>query len=102
MNRNLLIIAAIALLTSCGNSEAGTEQTTAQPEMQETAAAPELSAADKKAAILAGKMDPVCEMDYDAEWTESAEYMGSTIHFCSEGCKTAFTARPEKYIKAEQ
>lgn len=49
--------------------------------------------------IKAGKLDPVCEMTYDEGWVEHTVYMNDTIRFCSENCKTAFVARPQKYLK---
>jgi YHS domain-containing protein len=94
-----ILSAALAIaLASCGSN-------TEQPKETEMAAAPvatEAPHADNSAAIKSGKMDPICEMEYDGEWTENTVYMNDTIRFCSEGCKTAFLARPAKYIKAEQ
>jgi YHS domain-containing protein len=97
MYRYILTAALAITLASCGNS-------TEQPKENEMEAAATSDAphADNSAAIKSGKMDPVCEMDYDGEWTENTVYMNDTIRFCSEGCKTAFLARPAKYIKAEQ
>ena len=45
------------------------------------------------------KQDPVCEMPYEPEWTEFTVYNNDTIRFCSEQCKNAFLAKPEKYTK---
>lgn len=44
-----------------------------------------------------GAIDPVCEMAADATWTNYSVHAGDTVRFCSEGCKSAFDARPEKY-----
>ncbi|MCB0695761.1 MAG: hypothetical protein KDC07_00270 [Chitinophagaceae bacterium] len=45
------------------------------------------------------KMDPVCEMDYDASWTEYSVNGTDTMWFCSETCKGAYEGNPEKYTK---
>jgi Cu+-exporting ATPase len=42
--------------------------------------------------------DPVCRMYIDAETAAiKSEYNGKTYYFCSDGCKKAFDANPEKY-----
>ena len=92
--KKILLVASIALFAiSCGNEKAAdtTTQTMSEPAQEEVA----VSAED----IKAGKVDPVCEMTYDAGWVENTVYMNDTIRFCSENCKTAFVARPEKYLK---
>ncbi len=79
--------------TSCNNAqpEASSDKTTVPAADGTTVAKP----------VIASKMDPVCEMELDPTWTESTVYMDDTIKFCSENCKTAFLARPEKYMKAK-
>jgi YHS domain-containing protein len=92
--KKILLAASIALFAiSCGNEKATdtTTQSMSEPAQEEVA----VSAED----IKAGKVDPVCEMTYDAGWVENTIYMNDTIRFCSENCKTAFVARPEKYLK---
>jgi P-type Cu+ transporter len=43
--------------------------------------------------------DPVCGMDVDANNTsEQSDFHGQTYYFCSEECKNAFDAEPEKYV----
>ncbi len=61
-----------------------------------------MAAATAKAVNMAAgeEMDPVCEMPYDPEWTEYALHKEDTVHFCSENCKKAFVAKPEKYVKS--
>ncbi len=91
--RNYILLAAVVTLTiSCNNSQPETAGEQA-PATVESAAAPATPA-------IAAKLDPVCEMEYDTSWTEFAVHGTDTIHFCSEHCKTAFQARPEKYTKA--
>lgn len=49
-----------------------------------------------------GKMaiDPVCKMDVDEATAQyKSEYKGQKYYFCSPGCKKAFDAEPEKYLK---
>ncbi len=50
--------------------------------------------------------DPVCGMSVDtATAKHTAEHAGKTYYFCSAGCKTKFSADPEKYLakqRAEQ
>ncbi|MCW4041836.1 MAG: YHS domain-containing protein [Candidatus Bathyarchaeota archaeon] len=44
--------------------------------------------------------DPVCNMEVDkttAKWTTIHE--GTTYYFCAPGCKKAFEANPNKYLK---
>ena len=46
-----------------------------------------------------GVLDPVCGMTVDpAAAKHKAEHAGGTYYFCSAGCKTKFTADPEKYL----
>lgn len=44
--------------------------------------------------------DPVCGMEV-SRLTAIAEtdYGGKTYYFCSDGCRDAFDAEPEKYLK---
>ena len=45
-------------------------------------------------------IDPVCGMEVDADKTELVStYNGDLYHFCAEGCRKAFEANPEKYLK---
>jgi Cu+-exporting ATPase len=47
-----------------------------------------------------GAVDPVCGMSVDPHTAKhSAEYQGQTYYFCCNGCRTKFTADPEKYLK---
>lgn len=44
--------------------------------------------------------DPVCGMEVSRVTAIAEfEYRGKTFYFCSEGCREAFEAAPEKYIK---
>ena len=44
--------------------------------------------------------DLVCGMDVDEKKaTAKSDYKGKTYYFCAPGCKRAFDANPEKYIK---
>ena len=53
-----------------------------------------------RAAGEAGATDPVCGMSVDpATAKASAEHNGQTFYFCCQGCKTKFTADPDKYLK---
>ncbi len=92
--KKVIFIAIIAFLAiSCGNEKAadGTAQNMTTPTEETTV----VSVND----IKAGKIDPICEMTYDTSWVESTVYMNDTIRFCSENCKNAFVASPEKYLK---
>lgn len=43
-------------------------------------------------------IDPVCKMQVDpAKAAAKVDYAGQTYHFCSEVCRKAFTADPQKY-----
>ena len=44
-------------------------------------------------------LDPVCGMTVDPKTAKhKAEHNGQSYYFCSAGCKTKFTADPEKYL----
>jgi Cu+-exporting ATPase len=45
-------------------------------------------------------IDPVCKMTVDEKTAPAkSEYEGKTYYFCAVGCKKAFDAEPEKYLK---
>jgi uncharacterized protein len=48
-----------------------------------------------------GARDPVCGMTVDRHAGKpTAHYGGQTYYFCSERCKAAFEAKPERYVDA--
>ena len=48
-------------------------------------------------------LDPVCGMTVDPHTVKHhAEYRGHPYYFCSAGCKTKFTADPQKYFSKEE
>lgn len=94
--RLYILCAALLFVAACGNTDSSSKSTDAPAaEAKEEAAMGEETTGpiDPKT-----KKDPVCGMDWDAEWTEHSVYNGDTIRFCSEGCKMAFDARPAKYV----
>lgn len=86
MHKYVLIVLAISAMTGC-------KDVTEMPAKIEKQVKAE---AAKEKGI---KTDPVCEMPYDSTWVSQTIYNGDTIHFCSDNCKKAFEARPNKYIK---
>jgi len=47
--------------------------------------------------------DPVCGMECDEQTAvATSEYKGKTYYFCTMGCKKAFDADPEKYLKGDK
>ena len=43
---------------------------------------------------------PVCGMNVDEnKAAATSQYKGKTYYFCALGCKKAFDAEPEKYLK---
>ena len=47
-----------------------------------------------------GATDPVCRMSVDPHAAKHrTDYRGRSYYFCCAGCKTKFTADPEKYLK---
>ena len=45
-------------------------------------------------------IDPVCKMTVDEATAKfKSDYKGTTYYFCAPGCKKAFDAEPEKYLK---
>ncbi len=95
MRNSFFFIAIFAIVCSCNNAEQA-------PASDQPQVAAEGAGAAPAATVVAAKTDPVCEMTYDTTWTENTVYMNDTVHFCSENCKTAFLARPEKYMKSKQ
>lgn len=87
--KRLIIPAFAALFLVACNSEATSEST--ETESTETT---ETTMADPNA-----KIDPVCEMPYDAEWTEYSVDGTDTTWFCSEVCKGVYDKNPAKYHK---
>jgi len=88
----LAVLSLSIFLVSCGsNSESSA--TAEQPVKTE-----EMTTTDAPKYTPGAKMDPVCEMEWDNEWTEMTVYNNDTVRFCSEGCKKAFMAHPEKYM----
>jgi xanthine dehydrogenase accessory factor len=54
--------------------------------------------AGQTASAVATAIDPVCGMSVVvAESSLQVEYNGSTVYFCSSGCRTAFLADQERY-----
>ena len=44
--------------------------------------------------------DPICGMDVDEQTAKhTSQYQGQTYYFCAPGCKRAFEANPEQYVK---
>lgn len=85
-----LFILAASTFSACNNSSEDAQRQ-AETAMSGTAS-------EAPTYRLGDKTDPVCQMEWDAEWTDSTVYKNETVRFCSEGCKMAFEARPEKYI----
>src|SRR5450631_2361526 len=55
------------------------------------------------APATSGAIDPVCGMTVDpATAKHRADYRGHTYYFCAAGCKTKFTADPQKYLSKEE
>jgi Cu+-exporting ATPase len=58
---------------------------------------------DHGSPITAGVLDPVCGMTVDPHTAKHrADYRGHTYYFCSAGCKTKFSADPQKYLSKEE
>jgi len=44
--------------------------------------------------------DPVCDMEVNEQKAAATSvYQGKTYYFCAPGCKKAFDADPQKYLK---
>ena len=44
---------------------------------------------------------PVCGMQVDPESSPSESYDGTTYHFCSNDCRTAFQQEPQSYVPGQ-
>lgn len=75
-------------MASCNNAAETKTETTEAPATEATTPAPIASAKP---------IDPVCDMELDAAWTNYSVYNNDTVKFCSETCKTAFDGNPAKY-----
>ena len=65
--------------------------------------APSTHTHDHTAPAEGGVLDPVCGMTVDPHTAKhSAEYRGNPYYFCSAGCKTKFTADPQKYLSKQE
>jgi Cu+-exporting ATPase len=65
--------------------------------------APSTHVHDHAASTEGGVLDPVCGMTVDPHTAKHrAEYRGHPYYFCSAGCKTKFTADPQKYLSKEE
>lgn len=87
---NQFTLAAIfAISFAACNNEQATETTYEEATATEAAAT----------ATIAGKTDPVCNMEYEASWTDYSVNGTDTTWFCSSACKDAYAANPQKYSK---
>ena len=91
MKYSVLAIALSFMFVACGsnNSEEAENNTAKEPVEMEAPVAED------------AVTDPVCGMVHDADWTSYSVKGTDTVWFCSEGCKMAYDARPEKYDKKE-
>ena len=65
--------------------------------------APSMHPHDHAAPAEGGVLDPVCGMAVDPHTAKHrAEYRGRPYYFCSAGCKSKFTADPQKYLSKEE
>ncbi len=87
-----IILALLPLMVACGNDDT-TGTTSEDIDSLQDSGMNEAPIAHTPGA----KTDPVCEMEKDDTWTEYSVVNNDTTWFCSEGCKKAFDARPEKY-----
>jgi YHS domain-containing protein len=90
MKKITLYIAASVFFTACNNNE---NTSSATFNTADTAVKTE----EAKPLASNTKIDPICEMEYDASWTEYSVYNGDTVKFCSEVCKEVFDKNPDKY-----
>ena len=45
-------------------------------------------------------IDPVCKMTVDEKTAKfKTSYQGKTYYFCAPGCKKAFEANPQQYLR---
>ena len=91
----LPILIATISLTACSNEGTGDNNGATTTGTTETTHGSDDGHNHGTAAT--GPVDPVCEMAVDPTWTSYSVHAGDTVKFCSEGCKSAFDARPEKY-----
>jgi Cu+-exporting ATPase len=55
------------------------------------------------APVTNGVLDPVCGMTVDPRTAKHrADYRGHPYYFCSAGCKTKFSADPQKYLSTQE
>jgi len=65
--------------------------------------APSTHTHDHGAPAEGGVLDPVCGMTVDPHTAKHrTDYRGHPYYFCSAGCKTKFTADPQKYLSKQE
>jgi YHS domain-containing protein len=83
----LSALAGTLFMASCGNNNTATETTTTAPEHTSTTTP----------AVAGAAIDPICNMEKGADWTEFTVKGTDTTWFCSPHCKETFDKNPEKY-----
>jgi YHS domain-containing protein len=91
--RSIAITFSCVFLLSCSNADAPATDAANSGTVEMNMEAPK-EPIDPKTHV-----DPICGMEWENEWTDMTVYKGDTIRFCGEGCKMAFEARPQKYVK---
>lgn len=91
MKQVWITVFAALTFVAC-NSETPAESAAADSTVTTPTEAPATPVADTNAEI-----DPVCQMVKDSTWTDYTVNGTDTVWFCSETCKTAYTANPAKY-----
>ena len=95
--KKLLILPVLFLALACG--EESTESHN-HDHADHAEATTKMSQEERVNKIMAGIIDPVCDMEYDpSTWTDSTVYNGNTLHFCSSTCKNVFEGNSEKYLQ---
>lgn len=89
-----VMILALPMIISCGSNDASQPDSNDIDSVQDSG----MDHMNADAKTDPATTDPVCGMERDAAWTDLTVHNGDTIKFCSEGCKMAFEARPEKYL----
>jgi YHS domain-containing protein len=99
MLKNILVIITICLvITACQSGVTETEK----PSVDTMAMKTDSAANVLDHLLVDNKKDPACGMPVSAGISDTAQYKGQVLGFCSKECKISFEKNPEGLIAAAE
>lgn len=94
--KQIFLFSALALtFAACGNSNTSEEKAATAPAEQNAMTEQSAETAKNPNAVV----DPVCNMEKQADWDQYTVLQGDTTWFCSPHCKETFDKDPAKFAK---